>query len=108
MIAALDALRDLPCSGRRMAVLGDMFELGPEAAALHRKVFDHAMKSGLARVFGVGALSSTCPCDVAVADVKDLGRSLREEVRAGDLVLLKASHSMNLGSVLKESEVDDA
>ena len=107
MIAALDALRSTPCAGRRMAVLGDMFELGPDAPTLHRKVFGHAMRAGLFRVYGVGAISSTCPCDVALTDVVGLGRRLRDEVRAGDVILVKASHSMRLGDFLNEPEVAD-
>ena len=108
IIAAIDALCSQPCAGHRMAVLGDMFELGPESAALHRKVFEHAMRSGLFRVYGVGAMSSTCPCDVALPESGDLGRRLREDVRPGDLILVKASHSMKLGGFLCESEVTDA
>ena len=107
MIAAIDTLCGMSCTGRRIAVLGDMFELGPEAPALHRKVFDHAMNVGLDRVFGVGAISSTCPCHVGIGEVKDLGRRLRDEIAPGDLVLLKASHSMNLGRFLSEPEGAD-
>ena len=105
MIAAIRALCATPCSGRRLAALGDMFELGPQAPDFHRKVFEFAMSAGLAQVFGVGEMSSTCPCDVALATVKDLGRRLREEVRPGDLVLLKASGAMNLASVLDGPEL---
>ena len=107
MIAAIDTLRGMPCSGRRIAVLGDMFELGPEAPALHRKVFDYAMGIGLDRVFGVGEISSACPCHVGIGDVKDLGHRLRKVVAPGDLLLLKASHSMNLARFLFEPEDAD-
>ena len=107
MIAAIDTLCGMPCTGRRIAVLGDMFELGSEAEALHRKVFDHAMSAGLDRVFGVGEISSACPCHVSIGDVTNLGHRLRVEITPGDLVLLKASHSMNLGRFLSEPEGSD-
>ena len=107
MIAAIDTLCGMSCTGRRIAVLGDMFELGPDAPALHRKVFDHAMGTGLDRVFGVGEISSKCPCHVGIPGVGELGRRLRVEVAPGDLVLLKASHSMNLGRFLSEPEGAD-
>ena len=100
MIAALNAFAALPCAGRRLAVLGDMFELGEDSARLHRQVFEHAMSLGLACVVGVGAQSSQGPCHRAYADLAALKADFRNFVSAGDLVLLKASHSMRLGELL--------
>ena len=100
MIAALDALASMPCSGRRIAVLGDMFELGPEALSLHRKVFAHAMGLGIPLVIGVGELSSQCLCHLVYKDLAALKRKFRVDVSAGDIVLLKASHSMKLGELI--------
>ncbi|MGN0834024.1 MAG: UDP-N-acetylmuramoyl-tripeptide--D-alanyl-D-alanine ligase [Kiritimatiellia bacterium] len=99
MVAALDAFAALPCAGRRIAALGDMFELGPDALAYHRQVFDHARALGIPLVVGVGELSSQC-CRPACADAAALRGFLRANVSPGDLVLLKASHGMRLGSVL--------
>ena len=102
MIAALDAFAAMPCDGRRIAVLGDMFELGDDALALHRKVFDHAMSLGIPLVIGVGELSAQCLCHLAYRKLDTLRKKFRVDVSAGDLVLLKASHSMNLGSLLDD------
>ena len=102
MIAALDAFAATPCDGRRIAVLGDMFELGADALALHRRVFDHAMALGIPLVIGVGELSSQCLCNLAYKSLASLKKKFRVDVSAGDLVLLKASHSMRLGDLLKE------
>jgi UDP-N-acetylmuramoyl-tripeptide--D-alanyl-D-alanine ligase len=38
MLAALRTLQDLPCKGRRLAVLGDMAELGAHSEAAHEEV----------------------------------------------------------------------
>ena len=100
MIAALDAFAALPCAGRHVAVLGDMFELGPNALDLHRKVFAHAMSLGLPLVIGVGEMSSQCLCHLVYKDLAVLKKKFRVDVSAGDLVLLKASHSMRLGELL--------
>jgi UDP-N-acetylmuramoyl-tripeptide--D-alanyl-D-alanine ligase len=100
MIAALDAFAAMPCSGRKIAVLGDMFELGEAAGEMHRKVFAHAMKLGFHLVIGVGEESSKCICNLAYPVLDKLKRKFRVDVSAGDLVLLKASHSMNLGELL--------
>ena len=100
MIAALDAFAAMPCDGKHVAVLGDMFELGPNSAELHRKVFDHAMKLGIPLVIGVGEESAKCICHLAYKTLDPLKRKFRFDVSSGDLVLLKASHSMGLSKLL--------
>ena len=100
MIAALDAFAATPCDGKHVAVLGDMFELGPNSAELHRKVFDHAMKLGIPLVIGVGEESAKCICHLAYKTLEPLKRKFRFDVSSGDLVLLKASHSMGLSKLL--------
>ena len=100
MIAALDAFAALPCEGKRVAVLGDMFELGENSLELHRKVFAHAMELKLPLVIGVGEMSSQCLCHLVYRDLRKLRLKFRLDVSAGDLVLLKASHGMKLSSLL--------
>jgi len=100
MIAALDALAATPCDGRRVAVLGDMFELGPQSLELHKKVFAHAMALGFPLVIGVGEMSSQCLCHLVYKDLAKLKKKFRVDVSAGDVVLLKASHGMHLGDLL--------
>jgi len=100
MIAALDAFVREPCDGKRVAVLGDMFELGPQSEELHRKVFDHAMALGIPLVIGVGETSSKCLCHLVYKTLKPLKAKFRFDVSAGDLVLLKGSHGMHLGELI--------
>ena len=100
MIAALDTFAKMPCDGKRVAVLGDMFELGERSAELHRKVFAHAMSLGIPLVIGVGEASSKCLCHLAYKTLEPLKKKFRLDVSAGDIVLLKASHAMKLGSLL--------
>lgn len=101
MCAALETLAATPCDGRRVAILGDMLELGPEAQAHHRRVFDRARALGLPLVVGVGPLSSRCACHRAFGDLAALKAGIGElSLAAGDVVLLKASHAMGLGGLL--------
>lgn len=102
MIAALDAFAKTPCDGKRIAVLGDMFELGDRALEMHRKVFAHAMELGIPLVIGVGEMSSQCLCHLVYKELKSLKKKFRVDVSAGDLVLLKASHGMHLGDLIAE------
>ncbi len=98
MIAALNAFAREPCDGRRIACLGDMLELGPESGEYHAAVFRHAKSLGLFTV-AVGPLSSSCPSDRRFPDAEALKRAIRELARPGDVILLKASHGMNLSKV---------
>jgi len=93
-------LAKTPCDGKRVAVLGDMFELGPRSLELHKKVFDHAMALGIPLVIGVGEMSSQCICHLAYKTLEPLKKKFRLDVSAGDLVLIKASHGMDLGRLL--------
>ena len=55
MRAALDELASLETAGRRVAVLGDMLELGSESEALHREVGEAAAAAGVEMLVTVGA-----------------------------------------------------
>ena len=105
MIAALETFAAMPCAGRRVAVLGDMFELGAQSGELHARVLARAAELPLDAVFAVGAAMGDA---VAVAgrppyraaDAAAAKEALAAFVRAGDAVLLKASHGMHLEVVL--------
>lgn len=100
MIAALDTFAALDGFRRRIAILGDMFELGDAAQEFHARVFNHAATLGLDWVIGVGEISSKCKCDEYFATVQELIAATKERFAAGDAVLLKASHGMQLGAIL--------
>ncbi|MBR7180203.1 MAG: UDP-N-acetylmuramoyl-tripeptide--D-alanyl-D-alanine ligase [Kiritimatiellae bacterium] len=108
MKAALAAFASMKAAGRRIAVLGDMFELGEKSAPYHAEVFDCAAESGLDAVYAVGEFSSACRCDAAWPDAKTAARALSEILLPGDTVLLKASHSMHLGGILEDIDLPSA
>lgn len=106
MRAALDALYDLGRPGRRIAVLGDMLELGPTARDLHREVgalvaerADWLFTLGdLAREIAVGAAGHGLPAAqiVTSATVEDLLAGLRPVLQPGDRLLVKGSRGMRM------------
>lgn len=99
-VAALDAFAALPVAGRRIAILGDMLELGETAGEAHARVFRHAREIGIDLVVGVGEHSAKCPADRHYADVMSIAADFGALARKGDAVLLKASHAIGLGSLI--------
>jgi UDP-N-acetylmuramoyl-tripeptide--D-alanyl-D-alanine ligase len=104
MRAALDELAD-SASGRRVAVLGDMLELGPEAPSLHREIGAHAAARGVEVLVCVGplagAFAEAFPGESHVVDDAAAAAELLPELlRDGDTVLLKGSRGVGLERVL--------
>jgi len=106
MRAALDALYDLGRPGRRLAILGDMLELGPATGALHHEVgtlvaerADWLLTLGeQAREMAVGAIANGMPRErTFCADTVEalIGR-LRELLKPGDRLLVKGSRGMRM------------
>jgi UDP-N-acetylmuramoyl-tripeptide--D-alanyl-D-alanine ligase len=100
---ALDVLAHESRFARRVAVLGEMLELGSHSIALHQECGRAAAASGLDLLFAVGGAPARALADAAVAAgmpaaaVSYFVRSdeavpaVREAVRPGDLVLVKGS-----------------
>jgi len=104
MRAALDDLATQAPTGRRIAVLGDMLELGPDEAAQHRSLGEYAAASGVDLLVAVGPLSvgtaEAFPGESArAADAQEAAELVRSLVGAGDVVLVKASRGIGLETV---------
>jgi UDP-N-acetylmuramoyl-tripeptide--D-alanyl-D-alanine ligase len=106
--AALDFLAETPVADgrRRLAVLGDMLELGPESEALHREVGARAARAtdGLVVVgpggawIAEGARAASAVRVASAADAEEAASVLERELAPGigDLVLIKASRAIGL------------
>jgi UDP-N-acetylmuramoyl-tripeptide--D-alanyl-D-alanine ligase len=105
MRAALDHLASLEAKGRRVAVLGEMRELGPEAAAYHREIGEHARRRGVELVIGVGELAREYGPDEQVADAVAAAEMLRSNLQPGDAVLVKGSRAVGLELVAERLAV---
>jgi UDP-N-acetylmuramoyl-tripeptide--D-alanyl-D-alanine ligase len=104
-LAALQTLIELPCQGRRVAVLGDMAELGASSEASHEEVGRRAAEMGIGQLFAVGKMAPVIAHGARGAglnrvlefeDVETAGLALKSFVRSGDVVLLKASRATHL------------
>jgi UDP-N-acetylmuramoyl-tripeptide--D-alanyl-D-alanine ligase len=98
MRAALDHLASLEAP-RRIAVLGEMGELGPDAAGYHGEVGAHARAAGVDLVVGVGEPAREYDPDELVADPGEAAELLAAQLEPGDAILVKGSRSAGLEAV---------
>jgi len=104
MAAAIDDLAET-APGRRVAVLGEMLELGPESPRMHREVGFHAAERGVTLLLAVGPLAAeTAEAFTGeahwVADADAAAALLPTLLIDGDTVLVKASRGVGLERVL--------
>ncbi len=111
MRAALETLAAVAEGRRRVAILGDMLELGEHARAAHEDLGRAAGRAGLALLVACGPLAQAVadgavaqgldPDAVEVAADADVGAECaRKRVRRGDVVLVKGSRGMRMESVV--------
>ena len=105
MVAALETFASLPVSGRKIVVLGDMFELGERSAEFHADVLRRARELHFDAMVTVGAEANAHNAEgIACVSVDDVRAKLPSLVRPGDAVLLKASHGMHLAAAVPSDD----
>ena len=112
MKASLGVLQD--GLGRKIAILGDMKELGEHEASLHYEVGEYTASLNIDGCFCVGSLMENLAKairehnpDMLVKHTDTLDElliQLPELVKKGDTLLVKASHSMNFDKIVKQLE----
>ena len=110
LICALDALADED-EGRRVAVVGDMLELGPQTSDLHREVGRHAATLDLGLFVGVGPLggeivdgareAGMAEARLATCAAAAAGTLLERRLVEGDVVLVKGSRGVGLDETVE-------
>jgi UDP-N-acetylmuramoyl-tripeptide--D-alanyl-D-alanine ligase len=106
MRAALKHLAATAGTRRRVAVLGDMAELGPGAPAFHEEIGAEAERQGVVALVAVGELArgyldgaSGIPVTRWASDAAGAVTAVEEVVQPGDCVLVKASRAVGLERV---------
>ncbi|MGZ4292028.1 MAG: UDP-N-acetylmuramoyl-tripeptide--D-alanyl-D-alanine ligase, partial [Gaiellaceae bacterium] len=95
MRAALEHLSERAHGRRRVAVLGEMAELGAEAPAYHAEIGALVRELGIEYVIAVGELARAYGGDW-VESASNASDRLRATLRPGDVVLVKGSRSVGL------------
>jgi UDP-N-acetylmuramoyl-tripeptide--D-alanyl-D-alanine ligase len=102
MRAALEHLATLKPAGRRVAVLGGMAELGPDAAVYHREAGALARELGIGPIVGVGELARDYAPDAWAPDAEAAAPAVMRLLGPGDTVLIKGSRAIELERLTDE------
>lgn len=109
MQSSLDVLKQ--CKGRRVAILGDMFELGEAAPKMHEDIGRYAASLGIEQIYCVGnqskrmysAAYGVSPASTHYFETQEeLIRELPALVLQGDVILVKASRGMKLEQTIAQ------
>jgi UDP-N-acetylmuramoyl-tripeptide--D-alanyl-D-alanine ligase len=111
MRAAINVLASMDATGRRVCILGDMFELGEHAEVEHRKIGRFAVEKGIDLVLAVGKMSGEIIKGASMsgnnqqmycfdnneAVIKNLKAILKQQ----DIILIKGSRGMNMENIVE-------
>ncbi len=111
VIAALRILADVDSGGRKVAILGDMYELGQRSAEGHREVGVEAAKLKIDILVTVGKLAEDIAIGATFAEqplievislnsIGEVKKYLPKVIRQGDVILVKGSRGMKLEEVV--------
>ena len=107
MRAALTLLGEMEVTGRRIAILGDMLELGPQSADLHQGLIDSILANKIDLVFASGPmmkhLFDALPASLKgewVAEAQALVSVLTQSIKAGEALMIKGSNGSRMGPVV--------
>ncbi len=109
-LAGLETLLRLPSGGRRIAVIGDMLELGRFSEEHHRRIGEFAAARGVDRLLCYGPETRATCCTALSAglevhhfgDKSELSHALSQTVTVGDVVYVKGSRGMAMETVIEE------
>ncbi|MCH8328388.1 MAG: UDP-N-acetylmuramoyl-tripeptide--D-alanyl-D-alanine ligase, partial [Candidatus Marinimicrobia bacterium] len=108
-LGGLRWLSDATTSGRRVAILGDMLELGGQSQALHSMIGREAATLGIDKIYCYGQ-QSHATCEAAsgagsdashFATKNDLLEALSRDMQAGDVLYIKGSRGMAMETIIQ-------
>lgn len=114
MVAAFEKLNSLPCKGKKVALLGDMLEMGEFSQKWHQRVGEAFASYGFDGLFTVGkygneillgarkmGMSTEKMLYMDSQDLSEIAAFLDAILNDGDVLLVKGSHALQLDKVIK-------
>lgn len=105
--AALDNFGKIHTSGRKLAILGDMLELGAESVVLHKNLLPKLLYNKIDLLFTAGELMSHLISDSppeiqggSAMDSSNLADVIIHSIKSGDTLLIKGSRGMRMENII--------
>lgn len=114
MKAALEVMNKTEAN-RKIAVLGNMLELGDYTKELHEKVGEEVIKNKIDVLITIGEYAKEIANKASKSEMKnifkfenidDAAEFIKSNMKSGDLILLKAANSMNFSKILEKLKKD--
>ncbi len=108
MMAAIETVDNYNWGNEKIAVLGEMGELGENEVKHHKEVLKKALELDFLILVGqkwypaVSSLSESAKSRIIFADKKDLLNTIRSRISSGNIILIKGSHSNRLDEIVAE------
>ena len=112
MAGALEVLASMDAAGKKIAVLADMLELGPQSEEFHRQMGECAVKAGVDLLITVGQRAMAIEAEakrlnpelscVHFEEVSPVCSCLKQAAGPGDFILFKGSNGMRLMDAVDE------
>jgi UDP-N-acetylmuramoyl-tripeptide--D-alanyl-D-alanine ligase len=107
MKALVDNLKNVSVTGRKIGVFGEMLELGDFSASYHKELGENVARAGFESVYFVGPDAEAFKQGLSTAGYKnkmtvekefkaEVAQALANEIKSGDLVVIKGSRGMKL------------
>ncbi|HJO08991.1 MAG TPA: UDP-N-acetylmuramoyl-tripeptide--D-alanyl-D-alanine ligase [Verrucomicrobiota bacterium] len=110
LLAALKTMELFPVKGKRIAVLGDMAELGQASESAHTEAGQHAARLGLNGLVTVGRWADTTARGAQAAglanvaafeDITSAGQALAKKLNSDDVLLIKGSRAAGMERIIE-------
>ncbi len=107
--SSLFSFKDLPKKGRKIAVIGDILELGKYSKDIHKELADLINQTDIDEVIGIGNdIKFTIEAINSFREKRyfesklDAAKYIKDKIKSKDIVLFKASRRIGLENVIKE------
>ena len=105
---ALERFNEIHCKGNKIAILGDMKELGQDSLSFHLSMKENIEKTNIKIIFTIGKfmkkLNQSLSGNVEKKHfnkISDLEKELKNKIKSDDIILVKGSNSVGLKSLIK-------